>query len=421
MPRSLLIALVLWCAPAWAAAEGAWQTDWDSARKAARAAQTPILVEFHAVWCYSCYYMEKHVLSSPAFQKAAAQLTLLKLDADTPQGQEMKEKYAARVLPTVLVLDADGNELGRIVGEQTDADFLTQLSGIVGRQQAGGLERLNAALDRGDLAGAYRERGRLRSGPLAQSREFKVFSARTDLLIAAKEQKPEAVAKALEALLGLEDGCALAFDTEEALEPLSPLAPARRKALLRKAASKLEALAKNRVFGPKGERCADLRTAAYALYEVYGGLGDKAAAAKLLNRVVAMLQEEAAAAGIGGDRNLDDNLRFFLEKTGRSADLDKLYPRLIAAYPSDYVYPYRYAKNLLERKEYSRALPYAEKGLQLSYGANRLNAVGVKANILAGLGRKAEALSLIEAELKAAGPRFKREAAALQRALEGLR
>ncbi|MBI5244494.1 MAG: thioredoxin family protein [Elusimicrobia bacterium] len=418
---SVLIAIFLLCPSAWAGGQGAWLTDWDSARKAARAAKTPVLVEFHAVWCYSCYYMEKHVLSSPAFQKAAAQLTLLKLDADTPEGQEMKEKYAARVLPTVLIADADGNELGRIVGEQTDADFLAQLSGIIGKPQAGGLERLNAALDRGDLAGAYRERERLKAGSLAQTREFKVFSARTDLLMASREQKPEAVAKALEALLGLEDGCALAFDTQEALEPLSPLAPARRKALLGRAASKLEALAKARVFGAKGERCADLRTAAYCLYEVYSALGDRANAAKLLGRVVGMLQQEAAAAGIGKDRNLEDNLRFFLEKAGRSADLDKLYPRLIAAYPADYVYPYRYAKNLLERREYARALPYTEQGLRLSYGANRLNAVGVKARILAGLGRKDEAAKLIKAELKSAGTRFKKESSALERALKELR
>jgi len=196
--RAALSALLLASPFARASAREAWLKDWDSARREAEAGKKPILVEFQAVWCYSCYYMEKHVLSSPAFQEDARSLTLLKVDVDKPEGRDMKEKYHARALPTVVIVDSGGKELGRIVGEQTQKDFLDQLSRVVGKPQEQGLERLKAALERSDLAAASRERDKLKSGKLGESGEFKTLSARTDLLVAAKEKKAAAVAKAFD-------------------------------------------------------------------------------------------------------------------------------------------------------------------------------------------------------------------------------
>ena len=418
--RAASCVLLLASASSGALAQEEWFRDWDSARRAAQAGRKPMVVEFQAVWCYSCYYMEK-VLAGPAFAQAAQGMTLLKLDVDKPEGRALRDKYRARALPTFVIVDPAGKELGRIVGEQTQKDFLAQLSRAAGRPRDQGLERLQAALDRSDLAAASRERDRLRPGKAGASAEFRTLSARTELLLAAKDKKAAAAARAFADLLGLEEGCALAYDVEEAFGPLSALEAAPRRALLLDAAARLETLVEKRVLGPKEERCADARTAVASLCDVYEALGEKGKEDALEDRVLAMLRTEASKEGAGADRNLDDNLRFFLEKAGRQAELDELYPRLIAAYPADYVYAYRYSKNLLERKEYGRALPYAEKGVQLGYGANRLNAVSVKARILSGLGRKAEALQLLRSELKAARGRFQKEASGLEEALRAIR
>ncbi|MEK7747120.1 MAG: hypothetical protein AAB576_10665, partial [Elusimicrobiota bacterium] len=183
----------------------------------------------------------------------------------------------------------------------------------------------------------------------------------------------------------------------------------------------LEALVERRVFGPADERCADLRSPVDALLGLYGEGGGAGAVEKrsaLLDRMIILLKADWEKAGVGKDRNLDDNLRFFLEAAERSSELDKLYPRLIKAYPADYVYSYRFAKNLLGRKEFARALPHAETGLRLSYGANRLQAAALKGRVLAGLKRKAQARAFLEAELNAARKRFPKDLKPLEDALK---
>ncbi|HAH05034.1 MAG TPA: hypothetical protein DCM05_00690, partial [Elusimicrobia bacterium] len=188
-----------------------------------------------------------------------------------------------------------------------------------------------------------------------------------------------------------------------------------------KALARLEAHAESRVFGSRKDRCADMRSAPYLLNAVYKELGEKEKAQAAFERIIALLQKDVDDLEVGADRNLDDNLRFFLELAGRDADLDRLYPKLIAAYPADYVYSYRYAKNLHGRKEDAKALERIEKGFALSYGGNRINSAVLKARILGRLGRKEEALKLLESEKKAAKGRFPRELEGLEQALKELK
>src|SRR5687767_8569009 len=114
---TLPLTLLLLCAPA----RAAWLTDLPAAYAEAKASGRPILVDFEAPWCYSCYYMQQRVLSRPAFAKAAESLVLLKLDVDTSAGAAVKAERAVTFLPTYLVLSPTGSELGRILGEQTEA------------------------------------------------------------------------------------------------------------------------------------------------------------------------------------------------------------------------------------------------------------------------------------------------------------
>ncbi|MDD5657956.1 MAG: hypothetical protein PHF00_11965, partial [Elusimicrobia bacterium] len=95
------------------------------------------------------------------------------------------------------------------------------------------------------------------------------------------------------------------------------------------------------------------------------------------------------------------------------------YAELAAAYPADYVYPYRYARYLFERGEAAGALEWAEKADRLSYGANRLAVTKVRAQALAALGRGEEAAQLARRDIKA-GQAFGDEARALEALLPTL-
>ena len=111
----------------------------------------------------------------------------------------------------------------------------------------------------------------------------------------------------------------------------------------------------------------------------------------------------------GKDRNLDDNLRYFLEAAGQDKELDELYPKLAQAYPSDYVYAYRYAKNLRGRKKNAEALSWIEKAQALAYGANRVAVTQLHAEILKELKQDKAAAELLEKEIQASQADFPKQ------------
>src|SRR5260221_4314153 len=95
----------------------------EHAQALARTRHTPVLVDFHAPWCYSCYYMKKNVLNGAQWQRAQRETTVVELDADSPEGARRMAQWRVKAMPTYLLLNAQGQELGRILGEQTRGEF----------------------------------------------------------------------------------------------------------------------------------------------------------------------------------------------------------------------------------------------------------------------------------------------------------
>jgi len=82
---------------------------------------------FTAAWCEGCYDLEARALRDPQVQAALQPLVRLVVDLTSPGGEAAKvaNQYRVRVLPTLLFLDSQGNELGRITGSRS-ASFLLQ-------------------------------------------------------------------------------------------------------------------------------------------------------------------------------------------------------------------------------------------------------------------------------------------------------
>lgn len=414
--RALLLALAV-AAPA-AAGDG-WLTDLAAARKAAGAANKPIFVDFQAVWCYSCYYMEEKVLFKDAFKKAAAGLVLLKLDVDTPEGAALKKRLKVGYLPSYVLMDAAETELGRIVGEQTEADFLARLGSLLAGGAATPAQRLAAAVDANDLDAAERLRAELAKGKPSGD-DWGRASGRLDLMSARKAGRHAAALEALDGLMRLGGGCELPYHLYYAGEALSASAPERRRRSLEAARPALVRLAEERWFGAAEKRCADGRSVFEAVAEVYEGLGLAAERKAFLERVADALAARLAAAGPGNDRNLDDDARFAFQLAGRTAALEAHLRTLVAAYPADYVYSARLARFLSEAGRAAEALPLSEKAYNLSYGANRPGVAKLRAELLAAAGKADDAKALLRLELKVARERFPDAAPALEAALTKL-
>lgn len=416
MTLALLLSVVVSAAPT-------WDHSLPSALKTAASSKTYVLVDFEAPWCYSCYYMEQKVLSRPAFAEAARGLVLAKVDVDTPEGRKLKEKYAVSFLPSYLLLDAGGAVAGRIVGEQTEDVFLARLAELRAGPGADQLDAALLSLRQRVAAGEHelgaKEVARLRPEQrqaLEHRPEWRRLNLRLAALRWAKGGRQDGY-EAFRSLLTQEPQCETAYDVFNAEKAVDSLYPESRQALLRSEQAALEKLVDGKVLVDK-PACADVRSAVEALSGVYEKLDEKQKREALLGRAVEFFEKRAKT---GEDRNRDDNLRYFLEASGLDAKLRSLYEELVAAYPADYVYAYRYARYLADKGEAAQALAWAEKADHLAYGANRLQVTKVRAKALAALGRGPEARKLLKRDIAAGRSSFPKDAKALEELLGQLK
>lgn len=389
------------------AAQG-WEPSLPKALAEAKKSGKKILVDFTAPWCYSCYYMEKNVLERTAFWDIARNLQLARVDVDQPEGKQLQSARRVRFLPSFLVLDSQGKELGRILGEQREADFLEQLRVLVGEgrpsAEDAAVKAVEAMIQRDELdkaAAALAKPAKNLAEPLEQRSDWKVLKLRVAL-----KKKP--TADTLTEMVELNDGCGLAYDLSAAFKGDPPVSA------LKALRPKLDAWYERRYWVPQRDRCADFRSGVQAMSEYYERSGDAAAKAATLDRAAALIGSESDRAGLGGDRNLDDDRRYFLEAAGKDSELEAIFGRLSEAYPADYVYSYRFAKWLASKGRHSDALPWIEKAAKLCYGANRLTVTKVQAEIYDKLGRRPDAVAILKREIKGYGAKLPKETQPLQ-------
>jgi cytochrome c-type biogenesis protein len=91
----------------------------------------PRLLEFTSDHCPVCAKMApmldqiEHACASPAG-------TVLRVDVDDTGGRALMARYGVRLLPTFISVDSEGNEVERIVGEQTRERLALALSDVRG-------------------------------------------------------------------------------------------------------------------------------------------------------------------------------------------------------------------------------------------------------------------------------------------------
>lgn len=113
------------------AADG-WLTDLDAGKAKAAAENKLLVLEFTgSTWCPPCKALDAEVLTSAEFAAWAKDKVLVKLDYPksserTPEKiaadpalaklMRLKDEYAIPGFPTLFVFDAQGKELGKMVG-----------------------------------------------------------------------------------------------------------------------------------------------------------------------------------------------------------------------------------------------------------------------------------------------------------------
>ena len=90
-----------------------WRTDEEAARTAAKTDKKPVIIDFGAEWCAACKHLDEETWPDPRVRAEAVRFVAIKGDAtddDNAETKRMTKKYAVRGLPTVIVLDSNGDE-----------------------------------------------------------------------------------------------------------------------------------------------------------------------------------------------------------------------------------------------------------------------------------------------------------------------
>ena len=121
-----MVSLFLAATAAYAGGEN-WLTDYETAVEKAKKENKLILIEFHGSdWCPPCIKLNKEILSTDSF-KSLAEESLVLVDADFPRktslpeaqqnhNDQLAQKFGARYFPTVLLVNAEGKVLDKMVG-----------------------------------------------------------------------------------------------------------------------------------------------------------------------------------------------------------------------------------------------------------------------------------------------------------------
>lgn len=427
--KALVVSIALAFASA-AHAEDAVPVDATLAR-AAKAHQ-PVLLDFSAPWCYSCYFMETHVLNGAEWDALGRKVLVARVDADSPDGAAWMKKLEVKALPAYVVLDEHGKELGRILAEQPRAQFYpaierflagaNTLDALQAKARGGSLDALVDALS----AYVARNAGKdgldwfatLPTGVRDTAKADARIALRLDRLALAQahaaKDDTSASAAAVRVLAGA-IGCDRPYVIDSLLDASEKLPAAKRKALLAPQAKPLRAMLDHDVLVAT-PTCADQRSAIVTSADLDAALGDANAERAVLARGIDDAKRRLGN-DLASDRNLADNLRVYLARAQRDAELDALYPKLIAAWPDDYVYPYRYGRSLLERDRAADALPWLEKAADKAYGANRLAVATQRVKALKALGRADDAKQVVADVLEQNGAWFPEQVAQLKAAL----
>jgi len=109
-----------------AAGEVTWLTSYEEAMTAAKKNKQPVMIDFFADWCGWCKRLDSDTYIDKDVVALAEDFVSLKIDADVEK--ELSSRYKVVGLPTILFIDASGNEIHRVVGYRPPEDFVKEMN-----------------------------------------------------------------------------------------------------------------------------------------------------------------------------------------------------------------------------------------------------------------------------------------------------
>lgn len=111
---------------------GFHQGDLKSLFDAAKSKKQIVMIDFFTTWCGPCKLIEENIYRHESFLDYTKKLVAYKIDAEKGEGVALAAKYGVKVYPSVIFMDADGNEIERVIGYNPNREnYLQQLDRII--------------------------------------------------------------------------------------------------------------------------------------------------------------------------------------------------------------------------------------------------------------------------------------------------
>ncbi|MBA4283974.1 MAG: hypothetical protein C0434_00375 [Xanthomonadaceae bacterium] len=276
------------------------------------------LIEFRSADCIACDAAADALAADPGWQQAVKRVATVSLDADGDgAGREQAARYRIGRLPTWLLVNAEGQELGRVAGAQTPAVFTEALGRWLRNRStaksrsaraieitrdgaaalAETLARYHAQNDGdGGFAWWLRLPIAVRGQQSSASPEVLHWRNRIEFLQAAQRgNAPQADAGGHKVLEDPQVGCDRGIELARYLASTGDLDPARRRASLVAFRRDAEAALATDVFA-EPRRCVDGLPLVLATADLLAALDEPAAERNLLAQAVALAERRRAAS-----------------------------------------------------------------------------------------------------------------------------
>ena len=114
-----------------------WQTSEERARALAKKRAQPLVVFLFAAWATPAAQMDRVTWSDPGILERAGSFVALRLDVSDADenAQAAADRFELDMMPSTLVFDADGAEIGRFGGFASASDVLEVLRPITVRAE----------------------------------------------------------------------------------------------------------------------------------------------------------------------------------------------------------------------------------------------------------------------------------------------
>lgn len=388
----------------------------------------PTLLVFSAPWCPACIRMQTETYNKPEVIAKLKNINLLKLNSDLVENYELSEKFKVKAIPTMILLDKNGNEAYRWLDFQSSKDFAKGLDSQIKKVNEADTILKNAQL--GDPSAAsvlafkayntldYQEA--LKWFSLAKSKKDQKYKLASEVMLAQEnaennekltEEYTQSLQKAISLTTSKLDQLRWTIDFLEKKKELKLL----NEDLVAKAPSLISQV--DKLLKNKKTAALEFTQSTYGNYDGFESeelLWLKGRLFSVLDKKDDKSKVDAELIALIGKKKLSDSKPgeillsiAYLREAGDTKKVPELYEQLIRKYPNTYVYYEKYARYVQKNKNPEKALGLTSQALKFSEG-NEPQLKLLKTQLLKELNKKSEALSVIDETLKSENISHKR-------------